>query len=713
MLGGCARGRRRARARRRLRGRARPRRADLEDFFTKAPTTGLPRQAQRRDRERDRRDDRDRRARDADRAADRDPRRDLHERVRAAAGAPTSLSFVLDILNGLPSIVIGIFIFGLIVLAHQQSAFAGGIALAIIMLPLIARSTQEVLALVPESLREASFALGVSRWRTVARRDPPDELRRHPHRRRRSRSRARPARPRRSSSRARSTTTQISWDPAAAAAVDPADDLRGPRAARSRAPRAGVGGGARALAFVLVVSVLSKAVLARSRRKLSTTNEARIRSPPWLRSRSPSARARPTTRSRDGLRHPRPLGVLRRAHRRSSDVNLEIYRNMVTALIGPSGCGKSTFIRCAQPHERPRSRARGSRARSSTTARTSTAPVSIRSRCAAGSGWSSRSRTRSRSRSTTTSPGARACSACARALDERVERALDAGRALGRGEGPPEAERARRSPGGQQQRLCIARALAVEPEVLLLDEPASALDPIATSSIEDLMHELKRDYTIVIVTHNMQQAARVADMTAFFSLDVHEDGSRNGHPRRVRRDAEDLHPARRLADGGLRHRDASDEGLVPGGARRTEATLQEEGELVLRALRGALNALWEQDTRARGRGDRVRRRDRRDLRRHPARHRGAARAADAGRGRPAARARAAALEPPPRAHGRLLRDDREARSKLVAGCRARARARRRVRGHGRAGRGDDPRRARLFRGARRRSRRARSSSSTS
>ena len=77
------------------------------------------------------------------------------------------LSFVLDVLNGLPSIVIGIFIFGLIVLAHQQSAIAGGVALAIIMLPLVARSTQEVLALVPETLREASFALGVSRWRTV------------------------------------------------------------------------------------------------------------------------------------------------------------------------------------------------------------------------------------------------------------------------------------------------------------------------------------------------------------------------------------------------------------------------------------------------------------------------------------------------------------------------------------------------------------------
>ena len=82
--------------------------------------------------------------------------------------------------------------------------------------------------------------------------------------------------------------------------------------------------------------------------------------------------------------------------------------------------------------------------------------------------------------------------------------------------------------GGQQQRLCIARALAVEPDVLLMDEPASALDPIATSRIEDLMHTLKNEYTIVIVTHNMQQAARVADLTAFFSLEVLPDGARTG-----------------------------------------------------------------------------------------------------------------------------------------------------------------------------------------
>jgi phosphate transport system ATP-binding protein len=83
--------------------------------------------------------------------------------------------------------------------------------------------------------------------------------------------------------------------------------------------------------------------------------------------------------------------------------------------------------------------------------------------------------------------------------------------------------------GGQQQRLCIARAIAVEPEVILMDEPCSALDPIATARIEDLMQELKSDYTILIVTHNMQQAARVSDRTAFFTTEVNsESDTRTG-----------------------------------------------------------------------------------------------------------------------------------------------------------------------------------------
>jgi phosphate transport system ATP-binding protein len=82
--------------------------------------------------------------------------------------------------------------------------------------------------------------------------------------------------------------------------------------------------------------------------------------------------------------------------------------------------------------------------------------------------------------------------------------------------------------GGQQQRLCIARAIAVEPDVILMDEPCASLDPIATLRIEELMEELVSDYTIVIVTHNMQQAARVSARTAFFTVDVREDGQRTG-----------------------------------------------------------------------------------------------------------------------------------------------------------------------------------------
>ena len=95
--------------------------------------------------------------------------------------------------------------------------------------------------------------------------------------------------------------------------------------------------------------------------------------------------------------------------------------------------------------------------------------------------------------------------------------------------------------GGQQQRLCIARAIAVKPEILLMDEPCASLDPIATALIEDLMKELAADYTIVIVTHNMQQAARVSDRTAFFTAEVEDERHPVRHPGGVGRHVQDLH----------------------------------------------------------------------------------------------------------------------------------------------------------------------------
>jgi phosphate transport system ATP-binding protein len=112
-------------------------------------------------------------------------------------------------------------------------------------------------------------------------------------------------------------------------------------------------------------------------------------------------------------------------------------------------------------------------------------------------------------------------------LDERVERALTQAALWDEVKDRLKASALSLS-GGQQQRLCIARAIAVEPDVVLMDEPASALDPIATSAIEQLVHDLKADYTFVIVTHNMQQAARVADMTAFFSISRGGEGERFG-----------------------------------------------------------------------------------------------------------------------------------------------------------------------------------------
>jgi phosphate transport system ATP-binding protein len=206
-------------------------------------------------------------------------------------------------------------------------------------------------------------------------------------------------------------------------------------------------------------------------------------------------------------------------------VGLDIYKNLITAMIGPSGCGKSTFIRCLNRMNDlvPGVKVGGEVLYYGEDLYGGEAdPVEVRRRI--GMVFQRPNPfPKSIYDNIAFAPKALGMGGD---MDARVEEALR-GAALWE----EVKDRLKRSAlalsGGQQQRLCIARALAVEPEVILLDEPASALDPISTAAIEDLMHELKRDYTLVIVTHNMQQAARVADMTAFFSLEVAE-GDRHG-----------------------------------------------------------------------------------------------------------------------------------------------------------------------------------------
>ncbi len=232
-------------------------------------------------------------------------------------------------------------------------------------------------------------------------------------------------------------------------------------------------------------------------------------------------RKTPTPSQRDVVFDIRELKVDYGPTTAISDVNLEIYKNYITAMIGPSGCGKSTFIRCLN---RMNDLVPGAKVSGQVFYRgqdiygDGVDPVEVRRRIGM---VFQRANPFPKSIYDNVAWGPRILG-MKKDLDERVERALT-GAALWDEVKDRLKKSALSLSGGQQQRLCIARAIAIEPEVLLLDEPASALDPIATTAIEELMHELKRDYTLVIVTHNMQQAARVADLTAFFSLEVGEN----------------------------------------------------------------------------------------------------------------------------------------------------------------------------------------------
>ena len=199
-----------------------------------------------------------------------------------------------------------------------------------------------------------------------------------------------------------------------------------------------------------------------------------------------------------------------------TDVSIDVQANKVTALIGPSGCGKSTFIRCLnRMHEViPGARAEGHvmLGEQDIYAKTSD-PVVIRRRIGM---VFQKPNPFSKSIYENVAWGAR-INGYRGNMDELVERSLKHA-ALWEEVKDRLKESGHGLSGGQQQRLCIARTLAVEPEVILMDEPASALDPVSTQKIEDTMDQLKQSYTVVIVTHNMQQAARISDYTGFFYI---------------------------------------------------------------------------------------------------------------------------------------------------------------------------------------------------
>ena len=207
-----------------------------------------------------------------------------------------------------------------------------------------------------------------------------------------------------------------------------------------------------------------------------------------------------------------------------TDVSIDIQANKVTALIGPSGCGKSTFIRCLNRlHEViPGARAEGHVMLGDLDiyARTSDS-VNIRRRIGM---VFQKPNPFSKSIYENVAWGAR-INGYRGNLDELVERSLKHA-ALWEEVKDRLKESGHGLSGGQQQRLCIARTLAVEPEVILMDEPASALDPVSTQKIEDTMDQLKQSYTVVIVTHNMQQAARISDYTGFFYIENMGDPGR-------------------------------------------------------------------------------------------------------------------------------------------------------------------------------------------
>jgi phosphate transport system ATP-binding protein len=241
---------------------------------------------------------------------------------------------------------------------------------------------------------------------------------------------------------------------------------------------------------------------------------------------------------RHGVREARPLDPLIAVEKLSifygdfhavRDVDMLIGRNEITALIGPSGCGKSTVIRCFDRMNDliPTARVEGKVLfHGQDLYAKDVDPIEVRRRV--GMVFQKPNPfPKSIFDNVAYGPKVTGMKLSKSAMADRVEHALVAAALWDEVKDKLDQNGLSLS-GGQQQRLCIARAIATDPEVILMDEPCSALDPIATSKIEDLMHDLVEEFTIIIVTHNMQQAARVSDRTAFFTANVDDRGQRYG-----------------------------------------------------------------------------------------------------------------------------------------------------------------------------------------
>ncbi len=453
------------------------------------------------------------------------------------------IRFLAEVMTGVPSIVMGLFIYVVWVLHFKnQTAFAGSLALACLMLPIVIRTSEEILQLVPDELREGSYALGSRKVRTIR----TVVL---PHAAPGIVSGALLAVARAAGETApllftigivTSTNLSLFHGPNDRALVS---DLPPGHVAVHRRPRPGLRRGADLDPARLRVHrprpprhrVVCPPSHRRSLRWTSPTC-AIPRHPP-LQSTPCSPGPRPS-RVDAAAKQPGPfeeptvvfdladVEVLYHGTAAIEQVNLQVQAKEITAFIGPSGCGKTTILRTMnRMHDiTPGAEVRGRityhgedlysshvdvaevrRRIGMVFQKPNPFPKSIQDNVAYGPRINGRKRGD---------------------LGDLVEHALQQA-ALWDEVKDKLKQSALGLSGGQQQRLCIARALAVQPDVVLMDEPCASLDPIATARIEDLMQELKSEYTLVIVTHNMQQAARASDRTAFFTAEV-DDGRRVG-----------------------------------------------------------------------------------------------------------------------------------------------------------------------------------------